>query len=189
MAKFIYRKNENYIIRKDKEYNIDVINPIDFYTGVTQENFVWAGLAGLHQLLQIREQKMITEENLSSCYMSNLSFFNKYVKKDEQKNIIENNIYGLTGTIGSEYNKKTMKALYNLDPLIIPPFKKSLLIIEEPNILLMKTDKEKDKKEKTNNKQPIEKKGYHELIGFYKKWINNIRKKIIDEIKKERKMD
>ena len=184
LAKFIYRDNENYIKRKDKEYNIGIINPIDFYnTGVIQENSVWAGL---HQLLQIREKLMITEENLSSCYMSNLSFFNKYVKKDEQKNIIENNIYGLTGTIGSEYNKKTLKALYNLDPLIIPPFKKSLLKIEEPIILLMKNDKEKDKEEKSNNKQAIEKKGKQEQNGFKEKWINNIKKKIIDEIKKGR---
>lgn len=73
---------------------------------------------------------MITEENLSSCYMSNLSYFKKYIKKDENNNIIENNIYGLTGTIGSEYNKKTLKELYNLNTQIIPPFRESRLKIE-----------------------------------------------------------
>ena len=182
LAKFIYRNNENYIKRKDSEYNIDVINPIDFYnTGVTQENSVWAGL---HQFLQIQEKQMITEENLSSCYMSNLSFFNKYVKIDDERNILENNIYGLTGTIGSEYNKKTLKALYNLDPLIIPPFRNSLLIIEEPNILIMKNDEKKD--EKADNKQPKIKKGNQKQISFDKKWFNNIKEKIIEEIMKER---
>ena len=182
LAKFIYRDNENYIKRKDREYNINVINPIDFYnTGVTQENSVWAGL---HQFLQIQEKQMITEENLSSCYMSNLSFFNKYVKMDDKRNIIENNIYGLTGTIGSEYNKKTLKALYNLDPLIIPPFKESLLKIEKPNILIIKNDEKKD--EKSDNKQPKIKKDNQKLISFDKKWFNNIKDKIIEEIKKER---
>ena len=190
LAKFVYHNNENYIKRIDKEYDINVINPIDFYnTGVTQENSVWAGL---HQLLQIREKQMITEENLSSCYMSNLSFFNKYIKKNEQENIIENNIYGLTGTIGSEYNKKTLKALYNLDSLIIPPFKQSLLKIEDPIIIIMKNEKSKEKdketetEEKPNNKQPIEKKGNQEQTGFNEKWIDNIKKKIINEIKRER---
>ena len=32
---------------------------------------------------------MITEENLSSCYMSNLSFFNKYTQTDKNN---KNNI-------------------------------------------------------------------------------------------------
>ena len=36
LAKFIYQNNENYVKRLDKEYDIKVINPIDFYnTGVT----------------------------------------------------------------------------------------------------------------------------------------------------------
>ena len=88
---------------------------------------------------------MITEENLSSCYMSNLSFFKKYIYKDDKNEIIENNIYGLTGTIGSEYNKNTLKALYQIRPLIIPPFKESKLIIEEPNIIIIKNDEKEDK--------------------------------------------
>ena len=183
LAKFVYKNNENYIKRRDKEYDISVINPIDFYnTGVTQENSVWAGL---HQFLQIREKQMITEENLSSCYMSNLSFFNKYVKKNENNYIIENNIYGLTGTIGSEYNIKTLKALYNLNPLIIPPFRESLLKIEEPNILIIKNTS-KTKEENSNNKQPKEKNKNQEQIDFEEKWLDNIKNKIIKVINEKR---
>ena len=166
LAQFIYENNENYVKNIDKIYQINIINPIDFYnTGVTQENSVWPGL---HQLLQIDEGLMITEDNLSSCYISNLSFFNKYIKFNEKKEIIENNIYGLTGTIGSEYNKKTLKALYNLDPLIVPPFSKSLLKIEEPIILIMKNDENKNQ------------------IDFEERWLKNIENKIIEMINKDR---
>ena len=183
LAKFIYQNNENYVKRLDKEYDIKVINPIDFYnTGVTQENSVWSGL---HQFLQIHEKQMLTEENLSSCYMSNLSFFNKYIKTDKKNNdiIIENNIYGLTGTIGSDYNKKTLKALYKLDCMIIPPFKKSKLIIEDPNIILIKGNKdEKTKnnaKNNANNQTEIQQ-------GYLEKWTKNIQNKIDEIINKNR---
>ena len=74
------------------------IKPIDFSnTGVIQENPVWTGL---HQFLQIKEGLRLTEESLNSCYMSNFTFFKKYISNDE------NNIYGLTGTLGS---KKTQE--------------------------------------------------------------------------------
>ena len=177
LAKFVYHNNENYVKRLDKEYNINAISPIDFYnTGVTQENSVWAGL---HQFLQIQEKQMIIEENLSSCYMSNLSFFNKYIKINENKEIMENNIYGLTGTIGSAYNIKTLKALYNLEPLIIPPFKESKLTIEEPKILMIKND-EKD----VENKH-LKKKNQNQ-IAYEEKWLMNIQNKILEMIGKGR---
>jgi len=177
LAKFVYHNNENYVKRLDKEYNIKAISPIDFYnTGVTQENSVWSGL---HQFLQIQEKQMITEENLSSCYMSNLSFFNKYIKINENKEIIENNIYGLTGTIGSEYNIKTLKVLYNLEPLIIPPFRESKLTIEEPNILMIKND------EKDLDNKHLKKKNQNQ-IGYEEKWLRNIQNKILEMIGKGR---
>ena len=162
-AKYIYHLNENYVINTDNEFKIKVISPIDFYnTGVTQENSVWSGL---HQFLQIYQKLMITEENLSSCYMSNLSFFNKYILKDKDNNIIENNIYGLTGTIGSQYNKETLKELYQLNMLIIPPFKESKLKIEKSEIINLKNK---------NNKDPDE------------QWAEKIENKIIDVIGKGR---
>ena len=183
LAKFVYQNDENYIKRKDKEYQINVINPVDFYnTGVTQENSVWSGL---HQFLQIREKQMLTEENLSSCFMSNLSFFNKYIKTEPNKNnnIIENNIYGLTGTIGSKYNKKTLKALYELDCIIIPPFRESKLIIEEPNIVLIK--EEKNEKEHNNNKNNSNNKKESQQ-NYMEKWFKNIQNKIIEIVNKDR---
>ena len=150
IAKFIFNKNENYIIKKNENYNIEIICPIDFYnTGVTQENSVWSGL---HQFLEIKEGKMFTEENLSSCYISNLSFFNKYVIKDNNKiEVKENNIYGLTGTVGSKYNIITLDKLYSLKVLLIPPFKKSKLIIEEPIIILSNPNNNSNSKNNSVN--------------------------------------
>ena len=78
----------------DEVYGFKTIKPFDFSnTGIIQENSVWTGL---HQFLQIKEGLKFTEENLNSCYMSNLSFFKKYISSNE------NNIYGLTGTLGSK---------------------------------------------------------------------------------------
>ena len=135
-ANFNYVKNKDYIVIKDKELNFNVIKPIDFAnTGIVEENTVWAGL---HQFLQIKEHLRLTEENLNSCYMSNLTFFKKYIKyksrADFNQEIIENNIYGLTGTLGSEISQNALKKLYNLNLVFIPSHKKNQLIIKEPKI-------------------------------------------------------
>ena len=168
IAKFIFKNDENYIIKKseDKDYDFEIICPIDFYnTGVTQENSVWAGL---HQFLEIKEGKMLTEENLSSCYISNLSFFNKYIKRDNNFEIIENNIYGLTGTVGSEYNIKTLNELYQLKVLIIPPFKKTRLKIDDPIIVFS-----------SENKKETDSKWRNEIISKTLELINSGRSVLI----------
>ena len=132
-ANFNYKKNKDYIITKDKELNFKVIKPID--TGIIEENTVWAGL---HQFLQIKEHLRLTEENLNSCYMSNLTFFKKYIKyknnSDFNCEIIENNIFGLTGTLGTEISQNALKTLYNLKLIFIPSFKQNQLKIEQPQI-------------------------------------------------------
>ena len=182
IAKFVYRADENYIKRLDKVYGIKVINPIDFYnTGIIQENSVWSGL---HQMLQISEKQMLTEENLTSCFLSNLSFFNKYIKNDSSNTniIIENNIYGLTGTIGSEYNKKTLKSLYKLDCMIIPPYKESKLIIEQPNIILIKGNKNDNNNNSKNNSN----KQINYQQGYIETWLKNIENKICEIVNKKR---
>ena len=133
-ANFNYAKNKDYIITKDKELNFKVIKPIDYAnTGIIEENTVWAGL---HQFLQIKEHLRLTEENLNSCYMSNLTFFKKYIKyknnSDFNCGIIENNIFGLTGTLGTEISQNALKSLYNLKLIFIPSFKQNQLKIEQP---------------------------------------------------------
>ena len=135
-ANFYYIKNKDYIIVKDEELNFKVIKPVDYAnTGIIEENTVWSGL---HQFLQIKEHLRLTEENLNSCYMSNLTFFKKYIKYENSENInssiLENNIYGLTGTLGSEKSQNALKELYNLNLIFIPSYKQNQLLIKEPKI-------------------------------------------------------
>jgi preprotein translocase subunit SecA len=118
-AMYIYEKDKQYIISKYDKYGFDTIKPVDYFnTGVIEENSVWTGL---HQFLEIKEGLRLTEENLNSCYMSNLTFFKKYITEEE------NNIYGLTGTLGGKRSQEALKILYNLELLFIPSFKESKL--------------------------------------------------------------
>lgn len=119
-AMYIYEKDKQYIIAKSDKYGFDTIKPVDFCnTGIIEENSVWTGL---HQFLEIKEGLRLTEENLNSCYMSNLTFFKKYISKEE------NNIYGLTGTLGTKKSQEALKILYNLELFFIPSFKESQLL-------------------------------------------------------------
>ena len=123
---YIYKENREYIISNDPEYGFKTIKPVDFSnTGVIQENTVWTGL---HQFLEIKEGLKLTEENINSCYMSNLTFFKKYISNNE------NNIYGLTGTLGTNKTQNTLKILYNLDIFFIPSFKESKFKYLPPKI-------------------------------------------------------
>ena len=125
-AMYIYKENKEYIISNDNEYGFKTIKPVDFSnTGVVQENTVWTGI---HQFLEIKEGLRLTEENINSCYMSNLSFFKKYISKEE------NNIYGLTGTLGTNKSQITLQNLYNLNIFFIPSFKKSKFKYLPPKI-------------------------------------------------------
>ena len=101
-AKYEFKKNKQYIISKDNSGN-QVVKPIDYFnTGVIQQNSVWPGL---HQFIELKEGLNLTAENLNSCYMSNLTFFKKY------KNSKGNNIYGLTGTLGSKETQLALKEI------------------------------------------------------------------------------
>jgi len=125
-AMYIYKENKQYIIAEDPEYGFKTIKPIDFSnTGVIKENTVWTGL---HQFLEIKEGLSLTEENINSCYMSNLTFFKKYISNEE------NNIYGLTGTLGTNKSQNALQLLYNLNLFFIPSFKESKFKYLPPKI-------------------------------------------------------
>ena len=172
-----YKKDYDYIIKEDKILNFKVIKPVDYSnTGVVEENSIWSGL---HQFLQIKERLRMTEENINSCFMSNLTFFKKYIKYKQTKNnsseIVESNIYGLTGTLGSEMSQNALKILYNLNSIIIPTFKEKQLIKEKEIIIndenkYMNTLKEIIKDKAIN-------KGRAVLVIF--KYIDNVNKRKI----------
>ena len=117
-AKYEFKRNKQYLISKDESGN-QVIKPIDYFnTGIIQQNSVWPGL---HQFLELKEGLNLTPENLNSCYMSNLTFFKKYNNKEG------NNIYGLTGTLGSNETQLALNKIYKMNFVLIPTYKPSLL--------------------------------------------------------------
>lgn len=124
-AKYEFTKNKQYII-SNNESGDKVIKPIDYFnTGVIQQNSVWPGL---HQFLELKEGLKLSPENLNSCYMSNLTFFKKYI------NSKGNNIYGLTGTLGSDETQLALKKIYNMNFILLPTFRPILL--KEPTFFI-----------------------------------------------------
>ena len=72
---------------------------------------------GLHQFLQIKHGLRLTSENLVTSFVSNVGYFKRY----------GNNLYGLTGTIGSEESQQFLKSEYKINIGFIPSFKKKQL--------------------------------------------------------------
>ena len=92
------------------------IIPVDFTnTGVSQTNMVWND--ALHQILQIINDVEVFPENVNTNFLLIISYFRKYKE-----------LYGLTGTIGSKVNQKTLQELYNVELYFIPPNIKSKLV-------------------------------------------------------------
>uniref|UniRef100_A0A6V7JEB5 Uncharacterized protein n=1 Tax=Bracon brevicornis TaxID=1563983 RepID=A0A6V7JEB5_9HYME len=105
-AKFHLQNNQQYIITNDMINIVDAQN-----TGTIQYNTTWSD--ALHQFVQMKHNKKLTPESLVSNYLSNVGFFCRYKK-----------IYGLTGTLGNEHHAKLLNGIYNVDSVIIPPFKR-----------------------------------------------------------------
>ncbi|CAF4173221.1 unnamed protein product [Rotaria sp. Silwood2] len=113
-----YREDVNYIVRDD------LIQPVDFSsTGIVQNLSNWNN--GLHQFLQIKHNLKMTSETLTTNFLSNIGYFKKYGK----------NLFGLTGTLGSDASKKVFAEVYDLDLVIIPgSYKKQYISL--PDILI-----------------------------------------------------
>ncbi|CAF4723678.1 unnamed protein product [Rotaria sp. Silwood1] len=110
-AKFAYHENIDYLITNGKD-GVQSIVPIDYRnTGIVQMNTSWPD--GLHQFLQIKHKLRISAESLTTNFLSNVAFFSRYGK----------NLFGLTGTLGSKEAKDLIRYIYNVDFVIIPPYK------------------------------------------------------------------
>ncbi|CAF1353542.1 unnamed protein product [Adineta steineri] len=110
-AKFSYNENIDYLITNSKD-GIQSITPIDYKnTGIIQMNTSWPD--GLHQFLQIKHKLRITAESLTTNFLSNIAYFSRY----------GNNLFGLTGTLGSKEDQHLIRDIYNVDFVIIPPYK------------------------------------------------------------------
>jgi len=116
-AKFAYRENIDYLISDEKNGKKAIV-PIDYRnTGIIQTNTSWPD--GLHQFLQIKHRLRISAENLTTNFLSNVAYFSRYGK----------NLFGLTGTFGSQEAKDLIHHIYNVDFVIIPPYKYTQFVL------------------------------------------------------------
>lgn len=101
---------KDYIIKDSK--GRQAIMPVDYTsTGVINENTQWND--GLHQFLQLKHGLKLTKENLTTCYISNMQYFLLY----------KQNIYGMTGTLGSQDSQDLLQEIYKVDICKIPTYK------------------------------------------------------------------
>ncbi|CAF4827700.1 unnamed protein product, partial [Rotaria sp. Silwood1] len=123
LARDEYKLDHHYMIKID-EQNINRITPIDYSnTGIIQSSTMLSD--GLHQFLQLKHRLKLTPINLTTNFLSNIGFFDRY----------KNKIYGLTGTLGSNDAKQLLCNAYSVDTIIIPRYK-SLCHIKLPTIIV-----------------------------------------------------
>lgn len=107
LARFTYQEDIHYKIKiKNNEKHIVLIDHLN--TGTSMHNTVLS--QGLHQFLQLQNNLALSYESLTSSYISNLGYITNY----------ENNMLGLTGTLGSFSEQNFLSTLYNLDFSIVP---------------------------------------------------------------------
>lgn len=105
-AALAYVKDVDYILDKGEIKIVDAAN-----TGVVKKNSQWS--SGLHQFLQIKHGAKISPESLTTNFISNVNFFQRYPPK----------LYGLTGTLGTNGTKELLSKTYGVDSVVVPPFK------------------------------------------------------------------
>ncbi|XP_062704579.1 uncharacterized protein LOC134286896, partial [Aedes albopictus] len=106
LAKWVYKKDAHYTVIHGK------IIPVNFNeTGDLQTNMIWSD--GLTQFLQLKEGLRMDPEGISTNFISNVSFFQRY----------GSNIYGLTGTLGEQSTQDFLHTMYGTDMIVIPPYK------------------------------------------------------------------
>ncbi|XP_073763944.1 protein translocase subunit SecA-like [Danio rerio] len=95
----------------------DGVVPVDYKcTGVVQNNMRWG--EGLQQFLEMKHQTKLSNMSLITNFMSNVGLFKKY---DDQ-------IYGITGTLGDQTELDMLKKLYNgMKTCNIPSFRRRKL--------------------------------------------------------------
>ena len=135
-AKHYRKENIDYVIAKDevspnlknqlKLCGLNLrekyrISPVDYsITGVVNLHMVWSD--GLTQFLQIKHGLPIEPEGLTTTFLSHYNFLRLYINNGE------NNIYGVTGTLGLDSSKLLLSELFEVDTCIIPSFRPSKMV-------------------------------------------------------------
>lgn len=117
-ACFEYQLNIHYCIKKITNPNSHLedalgIVIIDQDTGRLNEGSRWQH--GLHQFLEYKHNLPINEETLTLGALSHPAFFSYYEE-----------IYGVTGTIGTDIERSEIAEIYNLTTFDVPTYKPPL---------------------------------------------------------------
>jgi len=108
------QERTNYIVDVDKKRNRPdrkaFITIIDQDTGTDQSNSEWD--EALHQFLQLKHGCKLSMQNLKAVFISNVSYLKRY-----------SNLYGLTGTLGSQRERDLLREIYQVDFVTIPTMK------------------------------------------------------------------
>ena len=106
LAKNVYQINIHYVISEKEGYR--KISPVDYKnTGVINLRIQWSN--GLHQFLELKHGVKLENEALNTTFLSHYIFIRKYISPRE------NNVYGLTGTLGRESTQKLYKKLFDVN--------------------------------------------------------------------------
>ncbi|CAF3975221.1 unnamed protein product, partial [Rotaria sordida] len=108
------RHNDEYVVDVDHKNASSDLNPrvtiIDKNTGVDLTTSQWS--EGLHQTIQLKHGCRLSPISLKAIFVSNVGFFKGYER-----------INGLSGTLGSVEESKSLVALYDADLVRIPTWK------------------------------------------------------------------
>ncbi|KAL0102439.1 hypothetical protein PUN28_018008 [Cardiocondyla obscurior] len=108
------QERTNYVVDVDRKENKPdrnaFITIIDQDTGTDQANSEWD--EALHQFLQLKHGCKLSMQQLKAVFISNVSYLNQY-----------DNLYGLTGTLGSSREQNLLQKIYNVKFVTIPTTK------------------------------------------------------------------
>lgn len=108
-AKYI-KENDAYIIGDEESQLKNEIIIMDKDTGVEQRSTKWSN--GQHQFIQLKHSGKLSDESLKAVFISNSGYFQMYAK-----------LYGMTGTVGEDEERKLLNQIYGIDFFEMPRFK------------------------------------------------------------------
>ncbi|OXA45363.1 Protein translocase subunit SecA [Folsomia candida] len=110
-ARTYIHENRDYVLKVlDGDKHTRIV-PVDSQnTGILEESSVWPD--GVHQFLQIKHLLATTPEQITTNFLSNVSYFKRYGK----------NVFGLTGTLGSDKEKELLSKTYQVGTVNVPTF-------------------------------------------------------------------
>ncbi len=179
-ALYEFQENIHYVIQDG------MIKPVAFDSNGVVQNFTqWVD--GLHQFLQIKHHLKLTSETFTTNFLSNIAYFRRY----------KSNIFGLTGTLGSEKLQKILAETYELDLIKVPKNKHNQSLAKTYKPDSIEVPKNTDNQSLTETYEPdaiiVPKNTNNQyfilpniIAENQEEWLLAIRDEVLKETKKER---